>query len=409
MKITTFASNLNNCQLIRESMTMNRLYLLFVFFLLVPVVSFSQLDAGVDDTINPGVPVTLSATYGLIGNGVTISDDGVEGPYPVGFDFSFFGNSYNQFYIGANGWISFSPNPNAQGTRQAFAVPSPADFNPKNCILGPFEDLNPLQAGSPYIFYQTIGEAPDRKLLVMWCETPMYGCLNDAVTFQIILCEGTNLIENHLYKKPLCADWLEGKATLGLQNSTGYIGIAAPGRNARQWSAEEEAWQFVPSSVDSFKVYQIDYNMYPMTPGSKISWKWYREGELISEQQECVVAPSVTTTYVAWVQVCSGQVFTDTVTVHVIPYIPNAFSPNGDGLNDIFRVIGLPPENITRYNMEIYNRWGERIYQSESISAGWDGTTNGSPCPAAAYIWVIYYEDDSRNVVSNKGVVTLVR
>ena len=71
----------------------------------------------------PGVPVTLTAIYGMIGDGVTISDDGVEGPFPIGFSFPFFGNNYTEFYIGANGWISFSPNPNAAGTREAFPVP----------------------------------------------------------------------------------------------------------------------------------------------------------------------------------------------------------------------------------------------------------------------------------------------
>ncbi len=369
----------------------------------------AQLYAGVDDTINPGVPVTLSATYGLIGNGITISDDGVEGPYPIGFEFSFFGDRFTQFYIGANGWISFSPNPNARGTRQAFAVPSPADFNPKNCILGPFEDLNPLQAGSPYIFYNTIGEAPQRKLIVMWCETPMYGCPGSHVTFQIILHENNFVIESHIYSKPLCSEWLDGKATLGLQNSTGYIGYAAPGRNAQVWSAELESWMFTPTSADSFQVTPLTYNMLPMTPGSKISWRWYQGSQLISEQQQCVVAPKETTTYVAWVQVCNGQEFTDTLTVYVIPYIPNAFTPNGDGLNDVFRVVGLPPENITMYNLAVYNRWGQIIFRSGDISEGWDGTSGGSPCPADSYIWILFYEEGGKNKVSNRGTITLVR
>src|SRR5512138_1006816 len=96
---------------------------IFVIMILVCNSGYSQFSAGRDDTINPGVPVTLTATYGLIGNGITISDDDVDGPFPIGFSFSYFGNIYTEFYIGANGWISFSPNPNAAGTRQAFAVP----------------------------------------------------------------------------------------------------------------------------------------------------------------------------------------------------------------------------------------------------------------------------------------------
>jgi len=170
--------------------------------------------------INAGIPVTLKATYGLIGSGVTISDDGVEGPFPIGFPFSFFGDIYTEFYIGANGWISFLPNPNAAGTRQAFAVPNAADYNPKACILGPFQDLNPIISGSPYIFYRTTGDTLHHRLVVMWCQTPMYSCMDSVVTFQIILNEGPNTIENQILSKPSC-DWLSNLATLGVQNATG--------------------------------------------------------------------------------------------------------------------------------------------------------------------------------------------
>ncbi|MEI6850205.1 MAG: hypothetical protein WCK29_04145 [archaeon] len=90
---------------------------LIILLLLFPLWSSAQLSAGVDDTINPGVPVTLTATYGMVGLPVNITDDGVEGPFPIGFEFSFFGTKYTQFYIGANGWISFTSNPNYKGNK----------------------------------------------------------------------------------------------------------------------------------------------------------------------------------------------------------------------------------------------------------------------------------------------------
>ena len=175
---------------------------LLLLLLLFPIWSFSQLSAGVDDTINPGVPVTLTATYGMLGVPVNTTDDGVEGPFQIGFGFSFFGIKYTEFYVGANGWVSFSPNPNAKGTRQAFSIPSPADYNPKNCILAPFVDLYPIAAGSPYIFYQTVGKEPLRSLIVMWCQCPVYNCMDSVATFQIVLNEGSNTIENHIMHKP---------------------------------------------------------------------------------------------------------------------------------------------------------------------------------------------------------------
>lgn len=372
---------------------------------------FAQFSAGVDDTINPGVPVTLTATYGLIGIDISTTDDGVEGPFPIGFEFSFFGNKYTNFYVGANGWISFSPNTSAKGRREAFAVPSAIDYHPKNCILGPLQDLEPSQINSPYIFYLTTGTVPSRKLVVMWCECPLFSDIlrNDSmVTFQIILNEGDNTIENHIMKKP-SIDWLDNKATLGVQNITGYVGMAVPGRNATSWRSEREAWKYTPSSADSFQIAPIPYHLEPITPGSKISYRWYQGSDLISEQQSIVVSPNETSTYQAFCSVCSGEEFTDTVTVHVVPYIPNAFTPNGDGLNDVFRITGLPVENITRFNFEIFNRWGEMVFSTNDIMEGWDGRRKGEYCPSDVYTWVIFWEDSKKTRVTNKGMITLVR
>jgi len=418
MSITSLRHHCTTAPVLHFAPSLFHYLAVFLFFLSSPV--FAQLNAGVNDTINPGVPVTLTATYGLIGTGVTLSEDGVEGPFPIGFEFSFFGEKYTKFYIGANGWISFVPNPNAAGIREAFAVPSPADFNPKACILGPFQDLNPLQAGSPYIFYQTVGKQPDRKLVVMWCECPMYSCESTPVTFQIILNETTNIIENHIYSKPACPNWLGNKATQGIQNATGFIGFAVPGnsgvpipsRNGTSWSIspdKPEAWKYTPTSVDSFYIDTLKYHLIPVTPGEKITYRWFQGSDLIAEAQSIVVTPNETTTYVAWVQVCNGEIFTDTVTIFVIPYIPNAFTPNGDGLNDKFFIVGLPPENITHFNLQIFNRWGQMIFSTNSILEGWDGTLKGELCPNDVYTWVIYYEDNKKIKTSNKGTVTLIR
>lgn len=383
-----------------------------LLLILFPFPIFAQFSAGPNDTINPGVPVTLTATYGLVGIGVPSlpdQEDWVQGPFPIGFEFSFFGNRYTQFWVGANGWISFSPNPNASGIREPIAIPSAADYSPKNCILGPFQDLNPLMDGSPYIFYQTIGTSPDRKLVVMWCDCPMYLCTSQTVTFQIVLNEGANTVENHLYHKPACPDHYGNKATLGLQNIDGYVGFSVPGHNATSWTADTVAWKYTPSSVDSFQVAGVPYHMQPITPGNKITYSWYEGSTYISDQQSIVVSPSVTTTYRAYCTICSGEQFTDEVTVYVIPYIPNAFTPNGDGLNDYFRIVGLPPENITMFNIRIFNRWGQVVYTSNDIREGWDGTFKGEVCPAGDYPWVIFYEDQNKTRTSNNGIVTLVR
>ena len=71
-------------------------------------------------------------------------------------------------------------------------------------------------------------------------------------------------------------------------------------------------------------------------------------------------------------------------------YIPNAFSPDGDGLNDEFKVIGNS-DNISTFHMYIYDRWGTLVFESSDISAGWDGKYKGNPSPTGAYVYKVEY------------------
>ena len=383
-----------------------RWVIFFLCFSLPSSLCVAQFSAGPNDTINPGVPVNLTATYGHVGIPISMGDDDVEGPFPIGFDFMFFGTVYNQFYVGANGWISFVPNVSSSGIRDVFAVPSAVLYNPKNCILGPFVDLLP-KTSDFYIYYLTVGESPNRKMVVMWCQTPMYWCQSLFSTFQIILCESGNLIENQIFRKPECLE--QNKATLGIQNGTGLIGFAVPGRNATSWSAEREGWLYSPMSADSFAVSSVPYNLIPLVPGNKISYAWYEGSNFISNEQSITVAPSQTTVYRATMTLCVGEQFDTTVTVYVFPRIPNAFSPNDDNVNDEFRIVGLPPENITKYNIQVFNRWGQVVFSSTNILDSWDGKMNGQKCPAGLYAWAIYFEDNKKIKVSNKGTVMLIR
>ncbi|MCX6281951.1 MAG: gliding motility-associated C-terminal domain-containing protein [Bacteroidetes bacterium] len=383
---------------------------LILLLLLFPLGLSAQLNAGVDDTINPGVPVTLTAAYGLVGTGINTTDDGVEGPFPIGFEFTFFGNKYTQFYVGSNGWIGFTFNTRYIGISEPYRVPSPnEDKNPRDCILGPFIDLNPIQAASPYIFYRTLGKEPTCSLVVMWCDCPMNSCLDSTATFQIILNEGSNTIENHIMNKPYC-DWHGNRGTLGLQNKTGTIGFPVPGYNATAWTMKNMAFKYTPVTVDSFQIARIPYDLKPITPGNKVSYRWFQAGDEISEDQTIIVTPLETTTYIANAKICAGEEFYDTVTVYVHQVIPNAFTPNDDGLNDRFKILGLPAENITRFQIQIFDRWGQVVYESNNIEEGWDGTFKGKLCPPETYNWIIHYETNSRkDKISNKGQVMLIR
>ena len=92
-------------------------------------------------------------------------------------------------------------------------------------------------------------------------------------------------------------------------------------------------------------------------------------------------------------------------------YLPNAFTPNGDGLNDSFRAIPRY-DYVNRYHMSIYNRWGQRIHETTDINKGWDGTYYGSPCMMDVYVYRIVYEEFGKQPIESKvveGTVMLVR
>ncbi len=88
--------------------------------------------------------------------------------------------------------------------------------------------------------------------------------------------------------------------------------------------------------------------------------------------------------------------------------IPSAFTPNNDGKNDVFRVLGSP--QVSNFKLCVYNRWGKQVYCGNSIYDGWDGNCNGSPCEMATYQWVATYTDVlSGEQRMERGNVTLIR
>lgn len=87
--------------------------------------------------------------------------------------------------------------------------------------------------------------------------------------------------------------------------------------------------------------------------------------------------------------------------------IPTAFSPNNDGVNDIFRPLN---KELTSITLQIFNRWGEKVYETESVTEGWDGIYQGVEQELGVYIWQLTYQfANSDTKHSRSGNVTLVR
>jgi len=87
-------------------------------------------------------------------------------------------------------------------------------------------------------------------------------------------------------------------------------------------------------------------------------------------------------------------------------YAPNAFTPNNDNINDFFEI---KTENITAFNLLIFNRWGEVIFQSKDPSNLWDGTYKGQACPTGIYTWQLEYSIGKEPEKKAAGRVTLIR
>ena len=94
--------------------------------------------------------------------------------------------------------------------------------------------------------------------------------------------------------------------------------------------------------------------------------------------------------------------------------IPTAFSPNGDGLNDEFKIDGAYLHNATlttqlRFEMNIYNRWGQKVFESFDYKKGWDGKFNGDIAPAGSYIYKVRAIGLDGKLFVREGTVELLR
>ena len=169
-------------------------------------------------------------------------DDCVQGPFNIGFNFTYFGNTYSQFYVSSNGWIGFSANQ----TNGYVAQFLPNGSAPKNAILADWEDLFP---SSGQMNYYVTGSAPNRQMVFNFNDVPFYGCRSTVVRWQIVLSETTNEIDINFQSKPQCGG---SAATLGLTNITGSQVVPVGGKNAVQWSVTQPiSYKFRPSEIQT--------------------------------------------------------------------------------------------------------------------------------------------------------------
>lgn len=179
-----------------------------------------------------------SITYsplGTTGTAVSLGDDSNVGPFPIGFSFDYYGQTFTQFRICTNGFITFGDQ---SGTYSPNAFPSSAQ--PNGLVAGYWTDLFP----SPgyYVNYRTEGIAPNRKLVVSYHVT-WYSNRNAWVDLQIVLHESTNKVWTTIISQ----GWTT-TATQGVENHTGTLAATPTGRNLSNFNGAGTTFEYTPMS-----------------------------------------------------------------------------------------------------------------------------------------------------------------
>lgn len=163
---------------------------------------------------------------------------------------------------------------------------------------------------------------------------------------------------------------------------------------------------YLDAGPDQFIIWGAEAELFATGEGT---FSWNMDTTLsCTDCQDPIATPITSTEYIVTLVDSNGCTNTDTVTVYVDGslYVPNSFTPNGDGKNDIFYAIG---EEIAEFEMFIFNRWGELIYESDDIFEGWDGKYKGIDSQIDTYVWMVKYIEVNGEEGEAIGHVTLVR
>ena len=169
--------------------------------------------------------------------------------------------------------------------------------------------------------------------------------------------------------------------------------------------------------VNSSPQLTIDDNYAALLPGESVvlnaiadtTCTWYPDYFL-----SCLACPNPiaepleTTVYYCNVVNALGCSATKTVVIEVIPtlYIPSSFTPNGDGVNDVFRPV---MSGFVKMSMRIFNRWGEEICVFDKFDGGWDGKFQNLACPSGYYAYQLVATDNRTKVIEKAGSVLLLK
>ena len=260
-------------------------------------------------------------------------DDDYSVLIPIGFSFTFYGNTYDSLVVCDNGYITFdayqASNLNSGYQINApvplpFLLPIPNNTGPNNAIMAPWHDVllsGPFSNGTGSVFISRTGISPNRRFVATWCAAAMFGCVDSLNTFQIILHEGSNKIETFIESKRSCV-WNSGASIHGLVDATSTNSdividpiLLQPRNFPLLWTASNEGWEFIPAGATSYIINSIPY--VPSLSTGVATWK-DAAGILLGIGPVLTVSPTNTTTYYCSVtSQCADSTVNDSVTITI--------------------------------------------------------------------------------------------
>ncbi len=387
----------------------------------VTVMPLPPANAGNDTLICPGTPATLKATGGV---GFTWSN-GVSAPiiivnplitttYTVTVTSTNGCKATDEVVVMINSNLQVFVNPTSPVLCQGETVELKAtSSHPCTFTWGPPQGLDvtvgPLVKATPLYntTYSVVGKdalgCTDTALSVV---TVFENPLVRVLPWEATLCIGESI--NLTVSGALSYFW---EPPTGLSSNANPVVVARPKENTTYYvtGTDVNGCKSVDSTV-------IEVNPVPLVnlPDSIVvcngtnflldagafldgcNYKWQNG---MNTQWQYASTPGI-----YWVEVeRKGCVVYDST--EILPctemFIPNAFTPDGDLLNDQFKVVSSGV--VTQFHMYIYTRWGESIFESTNIDRGWDGTKNGTMCPVGVYNYVIEYMGKGNVLLEKEG------
>ena len=331
---------------------------------------------------NPAyVPFAYTTATGNIPTEIYI-DDRWSNTINPGFSFCYYGNNFSSLIMGSNSALSFDISRSNTGSGYSISSTTGAIPNTTyapNMIFGPYHDINPnLASPNKKIEWRVEGTSPNRRFIASYNDIPYFGssCTTPRATHQMVLYEGTGIVEVYIKDKPFCTGWNSGLTILGMQDGTRTNAIAAAGKNATVWGANamDSCWRFIPNGgVPTFKSAQLLVNGNVVASADTST---SAPGELnLNFNNVCPTADS--TAYVLRVAYnnCNGPddvIFTDTVFVKKLSPSINSLAKTDptctpDGTLTVTGAGGTPPLS--------YSINGGTTYQSSNVFTGLAGGT----------------------------------